>query len=291
MSTRPRRPVRYLLVPLVAGVAVATSAVTTGGVPISVDPGFPSAPPASEDGKLPGAPVTYAASVGDVTSRNSRGATGAADPVLLGLDPTASVVKNADVTERTDGLVVGVEIASYRETLEQLWYANLAYGALVETARAGGEHSLFEAVSSASITEPGPNGVQVVTVLGISAVALGQRFTSPPDAELVATVESVAAEFDLAVVRATILHPLESAVHVRLQVADDATVTWTIDDLRDALIGDEPNVEGLLIELISEEGRPLLTAGTAYRTGMGGLSFADGQDERFGAIHGSADFR
>jgi hypothetical protein len=52
------------------------------------------------------------------------------------------------------------------------------------------------------------------------------------------------------------------------------------------LVGKSPDVEGILIELYDPDGQPLLQSGVAYRTGSGGLWFAPGQDERFGAIHG-----
>lgn len=53
-----------------------------------------------------------------------------------------------------------------------------------------------------------------------------------------------------------------------------------------ALVGATPDVEGVLIQLDNPAGKPLLISGVAYRTGEGGLWFAPGQDERFGALHG-----
>ena len=85
-----------------------------------------------------------------------------------------------------------------------------------------------------------------------------------------------------------ILHPLESALSVSLTVRDDAKPGWTIAELSSALLGSVPDVEGCYIEIESSGGKPLLQTTAAYRVGTGDLWFAPGQDERFGAVHGSA---
>lgn len=224
-------------------------------------------------------------------SRSARGGDAAADAIVRGLDSaSSSVVKQANITREGDGLVVEVTVDGYTGTVEQIWYANLAYGALVETGREGGEKSLFDAVSSATVIGPDAQGEMTAADMGISAVALGQQFNSPTDEALTTSVREVARQFDLSVAETRILHPLESALHLRLEVSDAATVDWSIADLTSALIGERPRLEGLLIDLVSESGSVLLTAGTAYRTGLDALSFAEGEDERFGAVHGSADF-
>src|SRR5262249_6032366 len=118
------------------------------------------------------------------------------------------------------------------------------------------------------------------------AVALGQVFGSPSDAVLTSQVNTVAQQFGLKVASLTILHPLESALEVTFVVPDAATIDWTIGQLGDALVGHSPDVEGLLIELDNSAGQPLLRTGAAYRTGEGGLWFASGEGDRFGAVHG-----
>jgi hypothetical protein len=113
----------------------------------------------------------------------------------------------------------------------------------------------------------------------------GQQFASPSDDLLRLRVHNAASKFGLEVRKLTILHPLDSAVSVSFTVPDNATVSWTIDQLRAAVEGSPRTLEGSLIKLYSTSGELLLSSGVAYRTGLGGLSFAAGQDERFHAVH------
>jgi hypothetical protein len=117
-------------------------------------------------------------------------------------------------------------------------------------------------------------------------VRLGQLFGPPSDSTLAARIADVAWSHGLIVADLQILHPLESAVDVTFVVPDGATIDWTIDELRTALVGKSPDVEGVLIELDDSRGQPLLQSGAAYRTGEGGIWFAPGQDGRFGVTHG-----
>jgi hypothetical protein len=92
----------------------------------------------------------------------------------------------------------------------------------------------------------------------------------------------------LNVVSVDVLHPLGPAVAVVVELSRDTKVTWTIDELREAISGDPRAYEGVYVEIRSEAGEPLLKAGVAYRTGLGGLWFAEGQDDVFGATHGGS---
>jgi hypothetical protein len=130
------------------------------------------------------------------------------------------------------------------------------------------------------------SGQPVSTVLGTGFIAGGQQFASPSDDVLRSRIRAVASTFGLAVRTLTILHPLESAISVSFTVPDNATVSWTIDQLGAAIEGAPRTVEGSLIQLYSTSGEHLLSSGAAYRTGLGVLSFAPGQDVRFGALHG-----
>jgi hypothetical protein len=112
-----------------------------------------------------------------------------------------------------------------------------------------------------------------------------QQFASPSDDVLRSRIHDAALKFGLEVRKLTILHPLDSAVSVSFTVPDNATVSWTIDQLRAAVEGSPRTLEGSLIKLYSTSGELLLSSGVAYRTGLGGLSFAAGQDERFHAVH------
>jgi hypothetical protein len=119
-----------------------------------------------------------------------------------------------------------------------------------------------------------------------AAIGGGQQFNSPSDDVLRSRIHDAAQKFGLEVRALTILHPLDSAVSVSFTVPDNAMVSWTIDQLRAAVEGSPRTLEGSLIQLYSTSGELLLSSGCAYRTGLGGLSFAPGQDERFAAMHG-----
>ncbi|MCW2786040.1 MAG: hypothetical protein JWP74_2557 [Marmoricola sp.] len=159
-------------------------------------------------------------------------------------------------------------------------------GAVAELMRTD-EATFSDEVASATATGPDKAGVTTETGLGIGAVSLGQVFDSPSDSALAARVRDVAQKFGLKVGALKILHPLSAAIDVTFVVPDDTPITWTIDQLRAALVGSSPDVEGALIELDSPSGAPLLRSGVAYRNGEGGLWFAHQQDSRFGAGHGT----
>jgi hypothetical protein len=116
--------------------------------------------------------------------------------------------------------------------------------------------------------------------------ALGKRVDPPSDAELLGRVDDASRQFGISVRSAEVLYPSGSALSVSFVVPDDPRPDWTIDQLRTALVGTTPDVDGALISLVTTDGDELLVAGTAYRSGEGGLWFAPGQDERFGAVHG-----
>ncbi|HUW78347.1 MAG TPA: hypothetical protein VMV52_06315 [Candidatus Nanopelagicaceae bacterium] len=114
----------------------------------------------------------------------------------------------------------------------------------------------------------------------------GQQFNSPSDDVLRSRIHDAAVKFGLKVRKLIILHPQDSAIWVSFTVPDNTKALWTIDQLRAAVEGSPRTVEGSLIQLYSPAGELLLSSGVTYRTGLGGLSFAPGQDERFGAVHG-----
>jgi len=178
-----------------------------------------------------------------------------------------------------------VALAKNNDDVPDVWVADLAVGALGERMRTN-QAVISDEIASATAVGPGSSGAQVTSNLGLGAVSLGQVFDSPSDAVLTSQVNTVAQQFGLKVSSLSILHPLESALQVTFVVPDSATIDWTLDQLRTALVGASPDVEGVLIELDNSAGQPLLLAGVAYRTGEGGLWFAPGQDVRFGAVHG-----
>ncbi len=208
----------------------------------------------------------------------------AATDILSGLG--GKVTEITSVTQPT-GTDVTVELARDNGDLENLWLANLAAGAFAELTRTdNAAYAYSEALTQATAVVPDDHGSLAAVPLGMGAARLGQLFSSPDDDQLAATVKGVASKFGLTVNDIAILHPLESALDVSLTVADKAQVDWTIGELETAITGASPNVEGLHLVLLSESREHLLTTTASYRTGNGGLTFAPGQDERFGAVHG-----
>jgi len=242
--------------------------------------------PEEFNGDHTGDPVTYASGLSTPAPANATALSGAAAAgrVMEGLSADRQL---AGIRTRLtpSGVEVAVTLTRNDDRVPDVWLANLAVGAVVELMHTD-ESATGDLISIATATGPGSGGKQVTTDLGIGAVRLGQVFGSPSDSILADHVADVANRYRLEVGSLQILHPLESAFSVNLVVPNNAMIDWTIDDLRTALIGSSPNVEGVFIELDSADGQPLLQSGVAYRTGGGGLWFAQGQDGRFGAVHG-----
>jgi hypothetical protein len=197
----------------------------------------------------------------------------------------ASGVKAVTLTPDGRKSTISVQVARYDDSLVQRWYAELAVGAAAQLSMTT-QTSLNQLISHEMVTGPDADGVMRTTDLGVGAAAFNQAFNSPSDDVLTKRVGEVARRFGLKVESVQVLHPLESALNVAFTVPDAAKMHWTIDDLRTALVGTTPDVEGALIQLNAEDGTSLLQAGGTYRTATGSLSFAPGQDTRFGAIHG-----
>jgi hypothetical protein len=200
---------------------------------------------------------------------------GLADPQLAGLTTRST----------PNGLEVAVTLTHNDDSVPDVWLSDLAVGALGELMRSD-QPVANDLISSATAVGPGKDGDSVTTYLGVGAVRLGQVFGSPSDSSIAAHAAEVADRYGLEIANLVVLHPLESALDITFAVPKDAVVDWTIEELRADLVGKTPNVEGILIQLVDPEGKPLLQSGVAYRTGSGGLWFAAGQDERFGAVHG-----
>lgn len=172
------------------------------------------------------------------------------------------------------------------------WNAAMIQGATAELMRSD-ETTLADVLGDATITLSLPNAEQVqLDPASMGSIAGGQQFGAAgdpvSDKELTANAKVVLARFGLTASRIEIRHPLDAALVIRASIADDAAVDWTIDGLRSALEGRGHRYEGLLITLTAPDGSPRLVGGVAYRTGLGGIWFADGQDARFGALHGGS---
>ena len=229
-----------------------------------------------------GDPVTYAG--GSPQPRAPLTPAAAATQVMKGLsgDPQLTGITT---TSTPSGLDVAVTLSRNNDRVPDVWLADLAVGAVAELVHSD-QAVANDLISRATAVGPGEKGDPITTNLGVGAVRLGEVFGSPNDSMLAAHVADVAKQHGLEVADLQILHPLESALRVKLVVSKGATIDWTIDELRTALVGQPPDVEGILIELDDSDGQTLLQSGAAYRTGEGGLWFAPGQDERFGAVHG-----
>jgi hypothetical protein len=283
------RNTRRLVLGGVAGaVLIVAAAVTADAVTGSSTPS-----PVTNDAHAD-APAAYAAVVG----KDAEASTKAGTPLSADLSPsalgrrvtaalgTASGVKAVTVSSAGQKSAISVQMSRNEDSVPQGWYAELAVGAAAQLS-ATTQTSLDQLIASATAVGPNADGVTTSTDLGVGGVALEQAFDSPSDDVLRSRVDDVAREFGLEVDSVQVLHPLESALSVTLVVPDDLEIDWTIDQLRTALVGATPDVEGVLVQLTAEDGTPLLQAGAAYRTGTGSLWFAPGQDARFGALHGT----
>ena len=125
---------------------------------------------------------------------------------------------------------------------------------------------------------------------GAGFVSTRQEFATGTDAEILEGVRDALGSLGLSG-SVSVLHPLGPAPSVKVVVPGSESVNWTIDDLRQK-VEDEIGVpEAILLELTDSTGAPLLVSGVNYRTGEGALWFEDGQDERFGALHGGGPSR
>ena len=264
-----------------AAVLIATVVLASVAVAVTTTSGSPD--PEMGTGGHTGDPVTYAGGV-ETSTPAPLTSSDATEQVAQGLEKQGQVAR-LEATSTPSGLALAVTLTRNNDEVPDVWIAGLAVGAVAERMHTD-QATMDELIASATAVGPGKEGVPTTTNLGIGAVRLGQVFGSPSDSVLTAQVEDIAQRYGLEVADLQILHPLESALQVTLVVPDGASIDWTIDDLRAALVGESPVVEGVLIQLNDPNGKPLLLSGVAYRTGEGGLWFAPGQDSRFGAVHG-----
>jgi hypothetical protein len=181
---------------------------------------------------------------------------------------------------------VSVQVDSDQgDDLYPVWLGGLVQGAVADLMR-DDEETTADVIGGRQVEDTDQSGAPVTIKLGTGSVVGGQAFHSPSDDELEARADAAARKFGLELLSVEVMHPLESAISVRFAVPEEGELTWTIDDLRDAVAGSPLSVEGVFIEIVSPSGKSLLRTGTSYRTGEGGLSFAPGQDDRFGALHG-----
>ncbi|MCW2791710.1 MAG: hypothetical protein JWO76_808 [Nocardioides sp.] len=167
------------------------------------------------------------------------------------------------------------------------WLAALAQGAVADLVRTD-QVATNQVVRGSSVIVTSPSGRTRTLDGGVGYVAAGQVFDgqvdSRDDRTIVDDVDETLRSHGLSPVSVQVLHPLGPAVSVVATLSEGTEVNWTIDDLREAISGDPKAFEGLLIEIDSPSGAPLLVTGVAYRTGLGGTWFAEGQDVVFGVV-------
>lgn len=245
-------------------------------------------------GTTDGDPMQWSATV--APSGPGLGSQQAIDQVLetLGSDLVTGIEPDAvpaPGNSNIPGLVVQVRGDGHEPTaeMELMWLAAISGGAVADLMRTD-EVTTNQLVDRLTATEQLPSGRTKGLGGGMGAVAAGQVFEAqiaqPDDDEIIDHVNETLEGFGLSPTSVTVLHPLGPAIEVVAALPEDATVDWTLDELREAISGDPRAYEGLLIEIDSSTGSPLIIGTVAYRTTEGGLWFADGQDEVFGAVHG-----
>lgn len=283
MSTkRMARSTRRIVV--VGGVTIVAIGAAT--MAASAVAGSHDSPPVVDAKAHAGSPVAY----GRISNGQNAGTSAPSTPpgiekkVAEGLS-APGLVKAIAIAPGLGKSAVSVLLQKNDDTVPANWNAELAVGAAAQLSVTN-QTALDQVLSSAVAVGPDTKGADATVDLGVGGVAMNQVFDSPSDDDLTSHVDEVAERYGLTVSSVEVLHPLESALAVTFVVPPDAKSDWTIDDLRTALVGAVPDVEGVLIQLNSPDGSTLVQASSSYRTGSGGLWFAPGQDSRFGAVHG-----
>jgi hypothetical protein len=222
------------------------------------------------------------------------GADQATQRVLRGLgDPsvTSATVGIPALSSGQSGRWLTVTIDSEQGGgIKQVWLAQMVQGAVEDLMRTH-EVTTSQVLQGARLVDRDESGHRVVTELGYGAVVGGQVFGCPSDDALRQQVAAAADRYGLTVDSVQVLHPLGSALVVRMTVPDGPLDGWSLVSLENAIEGStapksHPNVEGLYLELRSPSGEPVVTSSYAFRIPGGGGWSAPGQDERFGINHG-----
>lgn len=289
MSTDEKNPPRSWRSSRIAlaGVVLGAAAGIAGiAVAQNGDSGPPEEPPPWASTASGGSPIQFSGDRQDVGPGLSADEAIARALGNLGdSSVTSASVIDAPADSGGTGPWLSVKIDSDQgDGVKQGWLAMLVQGAVDDLMRTD-ENSTREVLDGAQLVDHDGSGKQVITYLGHGDVVGGQLFHSPSDDLLRQQVTEAAEKFGLKVESIQMLHPLETAVVVTMEVPD-GEVDWTISELDDAIEGSTPNIEGRYLELYSPSGELLVQDGFAFRT-PGGISwFAPGQDDRFGFSHG-----
>ena len=282
MSARPILLIRSALIAGGLGVLLGATGLAFGVGPFAStqSQAFHERP----SGEGPGSYAKASAATGPRQSADA-----AISQVLKGMSGTevrSTNLMEAPADSLTAGPWVSVRVDSDRgDDLYAVWLGDLVRGAVADRMR-DDEKATADVIGGGQVEDTDRSGAPVIVPLGTGSIVGGQVFDSPSDDVLEARAEGAARKFGLKLLSIDVMHPLESAISVKFELPEDGALTWTIDDLGAAVAGSPPSVEGVFIEIDSPSGKLLIRTSSSYRTAEGGLSFAPGQDERFGAVHG-----
>lgn len=282
-SARPSGRVATRIVVASIGVGAAM-----GGIVVAAVAATNAVPPRQHMTPAINASQTAAGLGANATSASTSVLAGLANAqAVQGISLVPSVVGNSSLPMVRVTLSKNVGAANAGGQARATWLGAIAEGAFSDREHTT-QQSLLDVISGGQVVEPDSNGTGTVTYsLGGSNVAAGQVFTPPTDSALTARVSAVAAQYGLVPQNATVLHPMGSALDVTFVVPDGLNPTWSVDDLINSLAGTPVQLDGVLVTLVTPAGVPLLVEGSSNRAGFGSLWFANGQDVRFSAGHGS----
>lgn len=167
------------------------------------------------------------------------------------------------------------------------WKASLIQGAMTDLMYSE-QTAANQVIGGSRIIVEDSSGAVEYLDGGGGFVATGQIFAAQADGRGMAAIKdgvsSALRLFDLRLDSLEVFQPEGPAVSMVLTLLDGAEMDWTIDQLRQAIGG--VAYEGILITIRDSQGAPVLVSGVSYRTGLGGVWFADGYDEKLGVAHG-----
>lgn len=293
-----RRNVALAVVGGVLGIAVGLGGLATAREDSSVEPEMPLTSEERDALSSNGSePVSYVEDLSGGSPGLSPEA--AADAALKALPESAGVydVQISAAPESAldptlpwvDVYIDGPATDGDGHSVALTWKASLVQGAMADLMRTH-EIATNHVLGGSRVFVRNSEGQVRELDGGGGFVAAGQVFAAQQDGRdettIATSVSTAVGRFGLVPKSIEVLRPFGPAVSVVATLPADVPVDWTIDDLRAAITDTPIAYEGVSITILDVNGRPLLVSGVAYRTGLGGLWFAEGQDTRFGALHG-----
>lgn len=220
-----------------------------------------------------------------------------ADAVRSGtawMDPGVLVAAKASAPEASNGrpgirLDIEVKGASAADGgfLASTWQADLAQGVIAERL-AGDSGNLADTISEVHIEFIDGTGARSEIPSGVGDLQPGQRFGDPAitDDQARAALTAAAEKFGVTVLEARILHPLDRAAYVVVELPDEHALDGKFEAFRQALLHDPKAFEGLYLEIRDPHGAPLARGSVAFRSGAGRIWQAPSYADRSGVAHG-----